>query len=234
MIYNKLLKFILCVVLSALLSMHISKCIFIGPSINQISIPGFLLMIIAIIKEKRKLYFLSFFIMAFMAMMTLESPDDLAPVVLLFIAMLYSGNQKTLMLCMASIPSGFMVNYFIADYIDFFNLPIGIIGNAGILLFLYFAVIRQPSNIDHLSKVTPLSKRQLLILKYLAIGVSRKEMPGKIKDQELWKYDIDKFSFHIINSEIADIKTLLDIESEFELGIWYNKKTEISRKPSKS
>ena len=234
MVHNKILKSILVIVLVAITSMQISKCIFIGISLNQFSIPIFIMMIIAVIIENRKLYFYSFYLMAAFALLTLESPDDLAPSVLLFIALLYYGNMKTLVASLALIPTMYTINSFISTYTDFYNLPVGIIGNTGILLFLYFAVIRQSSNIDHLSKVTPLSKRQLLILKYLAIGVSRKEMPEKVPERELWKHDIDKFSFHIINSEIAEIKTKLDIESEFELGIWYNKKTEINRNPSKS
>ena len=214
--------------------MHVSRWLFIGPSLNQLSIPVFILMIIALLKRDRKIYFLSFFLMGIVCIITLKKPDDLTPVILFFIALLYYGNFKTLILSIASIPSAYIINMFIYNHADFYNLPVGIVGNVGILIFLYIAVIRQPSNIDHLSKVTPLSKRQLLILKYLAIGVSRKEMPEKVPERELWKHDIDKFSFHIINSEIAEIKTKLDIESEFELGIWYNKKTEINRNPSKS
>lgn len=234
MINNKLLRYILSIVLCALTSMHISRWLFIGPSLNQLSIPVFLIMIIALIKRNRKIYFLSFFLMGIVCIITLNKPDDLTPVILFFIALLYYGNFKTLIFSIASIPSAYMINMFIYNHADFYNLPVGIVGNVGILIFLYIAVIRQPSNIDHLSKVTPLNKRQLLILKYLAIGISRKEMPEKVPERELWKHDIDKFSFHIINSDIADIKTVLDIDSEFELGIWYNKKTEISRNPSKS
>ncbi len=234
MINNKLLRYILSIVLCALTAMHISRWLFIGPSLNQLSIPVFVLMIVALIKKDRRIYFLSFLLMGIVCIITLKKPDDLTPVILFFIALLYYGNFKTLIISIASIPSAYMVNMFIYNHTDFFNIPVGIVGNVGILIFLYIAVIRQPSNIDHLSKVTPLNKRQLLILKYLAAGVSRKEMPDKIQDRELWKHDIDKFSFHIINSEIADIKTRLDIESEFELGIWYNKKTEIPINPSKS
>lgn len=227
MVKNKLLKFIFCIVLSALLSMHISKLIFTGPAINQISIPGFIFMIYAIISEKRKLYFASFLVMAFMAMITLESPDDLAPCVLLFIALLYSQKQESFIITICIIPAGFMINYFISDYTDFYNLPIGIIGNGGILAFLYFAVIKQPSKIDHLAKVTPLDHRQLLIMKYLSMDIPRKQIPDKVPERELWKYEIDNFTVDIINSEIAKIKKILELKSEFALGIWYSKKTEI-------
>lgn len=232
MIKNKLLKYTLSIVLSALIALHISKWIFIGVNINQITIPALFVMIFAMIKEDRKIYFLSFVLMGIVSIITLKNPDDLTPVLMFFIALLYYGNFKSLIICIASIPTAYMINMFIMHHEEFYNIPVGILGNVGVLIFLYLAVIRQPSNIDHLSKVTPLSKRQLLILKYLAAGVSRKEMPEKVPERELWKHDIEKFSFHIINSEISDIKTSLDIESEFELGIWYNKKTEISRNPS--
>lgn len=234
MVHNKILKSILSIVLVAILSMHVSKWLFIGPSINQLSIPFFLLMLVGVIKENRKIYFLSFYFIAIFSIITLESPDDLAPSMLMFIALLYYGNRNTLILCLASIPSAFIINSFIANYTDFFNVPISILGNGGILIFLYYAVIRQPSSITHLARITPLDARQLIILKYLSRDMSRKEMPDKIPERELWKHDIENFTFDIINSEISKIKKILDIHSEFALGIWYSNKCEISRNPSKS
>ena len=182
-------------------------------------------MFIAILKENRNLYFYSFYSMAILNMLFSEYPGELAPCLMLFIALLYNGSINNLIMSIAIIPSALVINSFYSNFGNLHTLPIGIIGNVGILLFLYFAVIRQPSRIDHLAKVTPLTHRQLIILKYLSIGISRKKMPGKVPERELWKYEIDKFSFDIINAEIAKIKNVLDIDSEFCLGIWYNKKT---------
>ncbi len=218
--------------------MHAQVWIFKGPGLNQISLPIFILMAISIYKENRILYSFSFASMGALAIVTLQNVGGLtaalAPVPLFWVALDYYSKPSIIVYIAGMIPSAWLLNYFVYQRTDYFNLPVAIIGNFILLTIFYFKNIKQPSNIDHLSKVTPLSKRQLLILKYLAAGVSRKEMPDKIQDRELWKHDIDKFSFHIINSEIADIKTRLDIESEFELGIWYNKKTEIPIKPSKT
>ena len=191
-------------------------------------------MILAIIRESRKLYFLSFFTMGILSIITMKSGSELAPCLMFFIAMLYSQKEKSLYISICFITSGFILNYFFTEYPDPFTLPSAIVGNVGILLYLYFAVIRQPAKIDYLSKVTPLDRRQLLILKYLSRGVSRKEMPDKVSEKELWKYDIYKFSTDIINSEISKMKKILNITSEFELGIWYSKRTEIHGFDSKS
>lgn len=234
MVENKLLKLILCVVLTSILSMHVAKIFYIGFSVNQGSILIFLFMIYAVLKENRTAYFYSFSLMAFMAMVTLESPDDLTPCVMLFVSLLYKGSFPYLMISIANILIGYIINGFIATYDDFYNVPVAIIGNSGVLIFLYFSVIKQPADIDYLEKTTSLTHRQLLILKCMHKGMSRKEMPNKIPKKELWKYNIENFTFDIINAEISKIKLSLDLKSEFELGSWYESHIKNNRFVSKN
>lgn len=233
MVKNKILKYILYVALAILTALHIMKIIVEGFDIDQLSIIAFIMIFISILKEKRIYYGYSFFIMGTIAILCLNSFSDLSAVPILFIAVLYYSKPLMLVLISITIPVSFMASYYMDPSGSVSHIIEGVIFNYAFLAFLYFAVIRQPSDIDHLARVTPLDRRQLLILKYLARDISRKEMPGTIPERELWKYDIDNFTIDIINSEIAKIKKVLDIKSEFALGIWYSRKAEIETKSCK-
>lgn len=234
MIKNKLLKYFLYSGLSLLTLLHIYKIIFDSLEIDQISIVIFILLFVAIYRENKTIYSISFLSMGILSILAMSELSNLSPVPIFFIALLYCSKPYIILFISVIIPASFVLNYYINGFGTFSQLVEGILFNYAFLTFLYFAVIRQPSDIEHLARITPLSKRQLLILKYLEKGIPRKQIPDVVKDRELWKLDIENFTVDIINSEIATIKKTLDLKTEFQLGVWYDKKTEISRNSSKN
>jgi hypothetical protein len=232
---NKILKSIIISLLLLLSSIHIQKIIFKGIGLNQITLVIAVFLGIAILKESRALYSISFYL--FSVGYILSGPSiGLEPVIGFFIALLYFNNSKTILAIITGLPVFLVLNFFIYERVDFENLVLLIIGISGILLFLYLAVIKQPENIEKLSKITPLTKRQLLILKYLAMDIPRKQIPSSVKDSTLWRLglDRDKFTVDIINTEIAKVKKELEIVNGEALGVWYNKQVEISNKGIKN
>jgi hypothetical protein len=217
---------------------HIIKIFHSGFGLNQLSMPVFILMAIAVFLEHKTFYGFSFLLMGIVCIISLTpSPSlqsALAPTLLFFISLMYSSKSISISIMTVSIPISFVLNFYIKERADFYNLPLAILVNYAVLFFLYSAVIKKKSDITLLSKITPLTPRQLLILKYICYDIKRKDMPKIVKDSELWNLDIERsgFTLDIINTEIAKIKskTVLNINNAEALGVWYITQTEILEK----
>lgn len=207
--------------LTILTALHIVKSVFSGLEFNQLSVMVFVSFFIAIARESRSLYSVSFILQGIMMILTMDGDPNLGPVVVFFLALFYRPDMKTLSSAAATIAVSFVIkSYFISSWTNSQTLEI-VLAHYVFLSMLYFLFIKQPSDIDYLSRTTPLTARQLIILKYLHQGISRKKMPDMVPDKELWRFGIETFSLDVINYEISKIKTSLDLKSEFELGAWY-------------
>lgn len=192
-----------------------------GVTINQITFVIIGIIFVAVIKENRFLYFISFLLTAIFSTLTLSNLAELTPFVFFFLSVVY--YRRIIYAIPGVLITSFVFSYYINDYDNYMNLIEGIFGNLSYLILFCIIFIKQPTDIKYLSMITPLSKRQLLILKKLSEDIPRKQIPSKTKDLELWNLNLtkDKFTVDIINTEISKIKKILKINNEMCLGIWY-------------
>lgn len=204
-----------------LISTHIVSVLNKGITINQITFVIIGIISVAVIKENRFLYFISFLLSAIFCTLTLSNLAELTPFVFFFLSVVY--YRRIIYVIPGVLIASFVFSYYINDYNNYMNLIEGIFANLAYLILFCIVFIKQPTDIKYLSMVTPLSKRQLLILKKLSEDIPRKQIPSKTKDLELWNLDLtkDKFTVDIINTEISKIKKTLKINNEMCLGIWY-------------
>lgn len=221
LIRNNFLKTLVIMISVLMTALHIVKAVFSGFEINQLSIIVFVLLSISVFKENRFLYSYAFMVQSIITILTMTGDPNLSPVLFLFFAMLYNSSIVNLSTISIILPVSFILkSYLFHPWTESQVIEV-ILCSYALLSAIYVAVIKLPPDIDFLSKTTPLSVRQLLILKYLYKGVLRKNMPAFVREFQLWRYGIKNFTFDIINSEIKSIKDLLGLKTEFELGAWY-------------
>jgi hypothetical protein len=224
---NSFVKYLILSAVIILLFTHGLQVFINGFSKNQFALPIFIIAGLAVFTGRRSLYSVFFFLFGVGAILTIKDLAHMAGASFFLCAVYYKKNNITLSASFILIIISYLLSYYLNGHENYINLIEGIIGNSVFFIFLYTLFIKQPSKIDHLSKVTPLDKRQLLIMKYLSLDIPRKQIPDTVPEKELWKHDIDNFTLDIVNSEIAKMKKILDIKSEFSLGVWYTKKIEI-------
>lgn len=227
---GKVSKIFFISLLMILATTHIMHIIIAGISLNQITLPICIIFAIAVKTENRHFYSYGFLVTGIFNILTLPELANLSPFIFLFLSVYYQPKNIIKFLTPAIIICSFVISYHINDFNNYINLIEGISGNISFLVIFYFLFIKKPEDINILSKITPLTKRQLLILKCLAMDIPRKQIPASVKDSTLWRLDLDrdKFTVDIINTEIAKIKKVLELTNEMCLGIWYNKQVEIT------
>lgn len=220
-IRNKILKFAIIFLSIILIATHTISILTKGFTLNQLTLFIIVLFCIAALKESKLLYFISFLSIGILCILTVKNLSDLSPTIFLFLAITY--YRKAIYIIPGILIPSYVFSYYINDFDSYANLIEGIIGNLLFLILYCLLFLKQPTDIKYLSIVTPLSKRQLLILKKLSKDIPRKQIPSKTKDLELWSLDLtkEKFTIDIINSEISKIKKTLNINNEMCLGIWY-------------
>lgn len=141
---NKIFKYILIAVLLFLSSVHIQKIIFVGIGLNQVTLFVSACLGIAVLKESKTLYSWSFYLFGLFYILT--APDvNLSGVAPFFLALVYFNNIKMIAAISTGLPTFLILNFFIYERLDFYNLPILIFGNLGLISLLYLTTIKKPS-----------------------------------------------------------------------------------------
>lgn len=215
-----------------LIGTHITSIFVNGISFSNVTILISILVIVAVIREMRNLYSISILLFGVGCVLTLPEMANLAPFGIFFLGLYYFRDKSIgLMVFPVALVFSFLLSYIVNGFCDPINLIEGIMGNLFMFFLFYFMFLKQSGDIWRLSKTTPLTRRQLLILRQLDKDIPRKEIPGSVRESELWSLDLEKehFTLAVINTEISRIKNKLDIKSEFCLGTWYKEKIDVKK-----
>lgn len=205
---NRIIKTIVVSLLAFLSFIHIQKIIFVGISLNQVTLIACVCLGIAILKEHKLLYSVSFYLFTIAYFVT-TSDISLTPVVGFFIALHYYSDFKMIVTIIVSIPSFLVLNFFIYERSDFYNMAVLIVINLGILAFLYYSLIRKPKKRIDLWK--EISDKDKSILKLYIQGKDYAQISHTLKIHD---------KKESIRTSITRCRNLSGCDNDIQFGIW--------------
>lgn len=229
---NKIIKTILISLLCLLASTHILSIITKGLTMNSFTLVIVAFFIVGIYRENKMFYSVALIVQSIHTTLGLPELTEISPFIFSFLGLYYFRKRDTgVIIIPVILIFSFLLSYIVNDFCEPINLIEGIMGNLFLLFVFYFMFLKQSGDIHRLSKTTPLTRRQLLILRQIDRDIPRKKIPGSVKESELWSLDLERehFTLAVINTEISRIKNKLDINSEFCLGAWYREKIDVKK-----
>lgn len=212
-IKNTILKIIFYCCLSILTVAHLLKGFSSGFELNQSSVIIFVLFFIAILKEKRELYFLTFCLQGVFTILTLEILSNLTPAIMFFVGLLYLNKTINLYIISVLLITSFLGVSYINESSTISQVLEGLVVNLGLLTFLYFAVIKKPKKkIDLWSEI---SEKEKSVLSLYSKGNDYSQICDqlKIKDKK-----------ESIRTSITRMRDKTECKNDIQFGIWLSEK----------